>query len=103
MTPAVVRSVGTSRRLAAVQEHEDFEQEPVDQFLLAGVRAGMADSSIADDRRAIFEFARFLGRPVRTTGPEDADRFFADQHKAKRLVHSTVHSKAGRSRSSSIS
>ncbi|MGW3168060.1 hypothetical protein ACWC9Q_35910 [Streptomyces sp. NPDC001142] len=59
MTPAVVRSVGTSRRLAAVQEHEDFEQEPVDQFLLAGVRA--------------------------------------------RLAHSTVHSKAGRSRSSSIS
>ncbi|MFF4316964.1 site-specific integrase [Streptomyces sp. NPDC001507] len=94
MTLAVVRSIGTARRLATAQEYEDFEQELVDQFLLAGVGAGMADSSIADDRRAIFEFVRFLGRPVWTTGPEDADRFLADQRKAKRLAHSTVQSRA---------
>ncbi|WP_424863871.1 hypothetical protein [Streptomyces sp. MMS24-I29] len=37
---------------------------------------------------------RFLGRLVWTTGPEGADRFFADQRKPKRLAHSTVHSKA---------
>ncbi|WP_237292430.1 MULTISPECIES: hypothetical protein [Streptomyces] len=55
----------------------------------------MADSSIADDRQAIFEYVRFLGRPVWTSGPEDADRFLADQRKVKRLLaHSTVQSKA---------
>jgi site-specific recombinase XerD len=94
MTLAVVRSIGTPRRLATAQEYEDFEQELVDQFLLAGVGAGMADGSIADDRRAIFEFVRFLGGPVWTSGPEDADRFLADQRKVKRLAHSTVQSKA---------
>ncbi|MFF5676230.1 integrase [Streptomyces hygroscopicus] len=90
MTLAVVRSIGTPRRRATAQEYEDFEQELVDQFLLAGVGAGMADSSIADDRQAIFEYVRFLGRPVWTNGPEDADRFLADQRKVKRLAHSTV-------------
>ncbi|MFJ6251825.1 MULTISPECIES: hypothetical protein [unclassified Streptomyces] len=94
MTLAVVRSIGTPRRLATAQEYEDFEQELVDQFLLAGVGAGMADGSIADDRRAIFEYVRFLGRPVWTSGPKDADRFLADQRKVKRLAHSTVQSKA---------
>ncbi|GAA2359787.1 tyrosine-type recombinase/integrase [Streptomyces violaceusniger] len=54
----------------------------------------MADGSIADDRRVIFEYVRFLGRPVWTSGPEDADRFLADQRKVRRLAHSTVQSKA---------
>ncbi|MFD8810444.1 integrase [Streptomyces sp. NPDC059627] len=94
MTLAVVRSIGTPRRLETAQEYEDFEQELVDQFLLAGVGAGLSDDSIADDRRAIFEFVRFLGRPVWATAPEDADRFLAHQRKVKRLAHSTVQSKA---------
>ncbi|MDO0909766.1 hypothetical protein QQM39_02475 [Streptomyces sp. DT2A-34] len=76
------------------QEYEDFEQELVDQFLLAGVGAGPSDDSIADDRRAIFEFVRFLSQPVWATAPEDADRFLAHQRKVKRLAHSTVQSKA---------
>ncbi|MET9750109.1 hypothetical protein ABZZ92_31030 [Streptomyces ardesiacus] len=41
MTLAVVRSIGTPWRLATAQEYEDFEQELVDQFLLAGIGAGM--------------------------------------------------------------
>ncbi|WP_406451157.1 hypothetical protein OH768_07105 [Streptomyces sp. NBC_01622] len=94
MTLAVVRSIGTPRRLETAQEYEDFEQELVDQFLLAGVGAGLSDDSIADDRRAIFEFVRFLSRPVWATAPEDADRFLAHQRKAKRLAHSTVQGKA---------
>ncbi|MEU9244473.1 hypothetical protein [Streptomyces sp. NPDC048385] len=81
---AVVRSSGVPRRLETAQEYADFEQELVDQFLLAGLGAGISDGSIADDRRAIFEFVRFLGRPVWTAGPEDADRFLPDQRKAKR-------------------
>ncbi|MEH0658442.1 hypothetical protein QA860_12005 [Streptomyces stelliscabiei] len=64
MTLAVVRSIGTPRRLETAQEYEDFEQELVDQFLLAGVGAGLSDDSIADDRRAIFEFVGFLGAPL---------------------------------------
>lgn len=83
-----------ARRLTTAQECEDFEQELVDQFLLAGACAGMADGSIADDRWAIFEFVRFLGRPVWTSGPEDADRFLAVQRKVKRLAPSTVQTKA---------
>lgn len=82
MTLAVVRSIGAPRWLGTTQEYEDFEQELVDQFLLAGLGAGLADSSIEDDRRAVFEFVQFLGQPVWTAGPEDADRFLADQRTA---------------------
>lgn len=94
MTLAVVRSIGAPRRLETAQEYEDLEQELVDQFLLAGVGAGLSDDSTADDRRVIFEFVRFLGRPVWTTTPKDADRFLADQRKVKRLAHSRVQGKA---------
>ncbi|WP_232542879.1 tyrosine-type recombinase/integrase [Streptomyces sp. QHH-9511] len=94
MTLAVVRSIGAPRRLETAQEYEDFEQELVDQFLLAGLGAGLADSSIEDDRRAVFEFVRFLGRPVWTAGPEDADRFLTDQRRVKKLGHGTVQRKA---------
>lgn len=74
MTLAVVRSIGAPQRLETAQEYEDFEQELIDQFLLAGLGAGLADSSIEDDRRAVFEFVRLLGdrcgrrRPRTRTG-----------------------------------
>ena len=45
--------------------------------LLAMVGAGMTDGHVAADRAALFEFIRFLGRPVWTPTPEDADRFLA--------------------------
>ena len=35
MTLAVVRSLGAPRLLATAQDAEDFEQEMVDQYLLA--------------------------------------------------------------------
>ncbi|WUN36231.1 hypothetical protein OHT20_00420 [Streptomyces caniferus] len=94
MTLAVVRSIGAPPRLETAQEYEDFEQELVDQFLLAGLGAGLADTSIEEDRRAVFEFVRFLGRPVWTAGPEDADRFLTDQRKVRKLGHGTVQRKA---------
>jgi hypothetical protein len=39
---AAVRSLDAPRSLQSVQEQEDFEQELVDQFLLAAVGAGWA-------------------------------------------------------------
>ena len=61
MDLAVVRSLGAPRRLDSAQEREDFEQELVDQFLLAAVGAGACDGTVLEARSVIFEFARFLG------------------------------------------
>ena len=55
--------------LASAQELEDFEQELVDQYLLAAVGAGLATATVGGDRAVIFEFIRFLGRPVWTARP----------------------------------
>jgi site-specific recombinase XerD len=94
MTAAVVRSLHAPRQLASVQEVEDFEQELLDQFLLACVGAGSTDGSVADDRAVLFGFARFLGAPVWTTQPEDVDRFLAFQRRDRGLAKSTVQRKA---------
>jgi Phage integrase family len=42
-------SLDAPRSLPSVQEREDFEQELVDQFLLAAVAAGMGDASERHD------------------------------------------------------
>ena len=55
---AVVRSLDAPRRLASAEELEDYEQELVDQYLLAAVGAGIGDASVGGDRAAIFEFIR---------------------------------------------
>jgi len=81
---AVVRSLGGPRRLRSAQDVEDFEQELVDQFLLACVGAGLADTTVSDDRAVIFELARFLGRPLWTAEPADVDRFLAQQRRLGR-------------------
>ena len=81
---AVVRSLGGPRRLRSAQDVEDFEQELVDQFLLACVGAGLADSTVSDDRAVIFELARFLCRPLWTAEPADVDRFLAQQRRLGR-------------------
>lgn len=77
MALALVRSIDSPRRLGTAQEIEDYEQELVDRFLLASVGAGCRDSTIAGDRSVLFEFIRFLGRPVWTARPADADRYLA--------------------------
>lgn len=66
------------------QELEDFEQELVDQHLLAAVGAGLGDSTVGNDRAVIFEFIRFLGRSVWTAHAHDADRFLTHQRKLGR-------------------
>ncbi|MGV9387282.1 hypothetical protein ACWDRB_66715 [Nonomuraea sp. NPDC003707] len=70
-----MRALGAPRRLRTAQEIEDFEQELVDQYLLAGVGAGVTDGVLAADRSVIFELARFCGQPIWTVGPGEADRF----------------------------
>src|SRR5690606_23559305 len=94
VTLAVVRSLSAPRRVATAQEVEDFEQELVDQFLLAAVGAGCADSTVAQDRSVLFEFIRFLGRPVWTGQPGDADRFLAHQRTTLGRARLTVQQKA---------
>ncbi|MFE5565052.1 tyrosine-type recombinase/integrase [Amycolatopsis japonica] len=94
MSLAVVRSLGSGRRLRTPQELEDFEQELVDQYLLAAVGAGVGDETIRQDRFAIFEFLRFLSRPLWTARPEDADQFLSSQRKTRQLARSTVYKKA---------
>ncbi|NUT07681.1 MAG: tyrosine-type recombinase/integrase [Hamadaea sp.] len=94
MALAVVRSIDSPRRLATGQQREDYEQELVDQFLLASVAAGCRDTTVAGDRGALFEFIRFLGRPVWTAKPADADRFLAHQRHSLGRSHSTVAGKA---------
>ncbi|WP_223874331.1 integrase [Salinispora mooreana] len=65
----------------------------MDQYLLACVGAGIRDSTVGGDRSTLFEFVRFLGRPVWTAKPADADRFLAAQRHGGRSAL-TVQKKA---------
>ncbi|MEU8782643.1 hypothetical protein [Streptomyces sp. NPDC048637] len=78
MSLAVVRSLGAPRQLQTPQEFEDFEQEIVDQYLLACLGAGVEDTTLNSDCSVVFEFIRFLGRPVWAAGPEDAKATHAE-------------------------
>jgi site-specific recombinase XerD len=91
VTLAVVRSLDAPRRLATAQEAEDFEQELVDQYLLAAVGAGVCDSTVGGDRAAIFELARFTAKPLWATRPADVDRFLADQRRRGRARLTVQH------------
>lgn len=91
---AVVRSLGFPRRLRTPAEIDDFEQELVDQWALAMAAAGHLDSSIAGERASVVEFVRFLGRPVWSAAPEDADRYLRWLRGERRQAHSTVKDKA---------
>ena len=59
----MVRNLGAPSGLASERDVEDFEQELVDQFVLAMVGAGMSDGMVERDRSVIFEFVRFLRPP----------------------------------------
>lgn len=91
---AVVRSLDSPKRLESVEDIKDFEQELVDQYLLAAVGSGVCDSTVGSDRSTIFEFVRFMGRPVWAAQPGDADRFLVFQRKEKCLAPLTVQKKA---------
>jgi site-specific recombinase XerD len=94
VTLAVVRSLDSRRRPSTPDEFDDFEQELVDQYLLAAVGAGACDATIVEDRSVLFEFIRFLSRPIWTARPEDADRFLAHQRRELGRARLTVQHKA---------
>src|SRR5882757_1897565 len=91
---AMVRSLGAPKRLSTSQEMEDFEQELVDQYLLAALGAGIGDGSVGHDRSVLFEFIGFLGRPIWTAQPHDADKFLTRQRKELGRARQTVQQKA---------
>ncbi|WP_019869720.1 hypothetical protein [Salinispora oceanensis] len=93
---AVVRSIGSAERFKnpSPRAVEELEQELVDQYALAAVGAGLTDGHIAQERSTVFEFLRFLGRPLWTAGPQDADWFLVFQRRDRGNARSTVQSKA---------
>ena len=94
MALAVVRSLGSARRLRSPTELEDFEQELVDQYALAMAGSGTSDRHVTQDRAVLFEFLRFLGRPVWTAEPEDADRYLTHLRRDRDQAKITVQQKA---------
>lgn len=92
---AVVRSLGSARRLVSAAEFEDFQQELIDQWSLAMAASGVVDSTVLRERGAVIEFTRFLGRHLWTAGPHDADRWLRHLRVHQRQAASTVRGKAG--------
>jgi site-specific recombinase XerD len=82
------------RRLVAQAEFDDFEQELVDQWSLAMAGAGVTDTHVRHQRGAVVEFLRFVGRPVWTVTPEDADEWLKSL-RARGQAPSTVKDKSG--------
>lgn len=91
---AVVRSIDAPRRLNTAAELEDFEQELVDQYALASSGSGITDRQVTKERYVLFEFVRFLSRPVWTCQPKDADRYLVHLRKERGLAPATVTEKA---------
>lgn len=94
MALAVVRSLGSRRRLRTPTELEDFEQELIDQHALAMAGAGFTDGHVSRDRATVFEFVRFMGRPVWTVEAEDADRYLVWLRRDRGQAATTVQGKA---------
>lgn len=80
--------------MRGAQELEDFEQELVDQYCLAQAASGFTDAHVASGRAVIFEWTGFVGRPVWTSTPEDADRFLLWLRRDRRQAKQTVQQKA---------
>lgn len=94
MTLTVVRSLDSARSLRGDLDVEEFEQELIDQYSLALGAVGINDKTAESDRSVIFEFARFMGRPLWTAQVEDADRFLRAARRERGLAKSTVAGKA---------
>lgn len=95
MALAVVRSLSSARSRRHGEDEEEFEQELIDQYAIACAAAGTTDESVAQDRAAVFEFVRFLGRRLWSAVPDDADGYLSWLRGARGLARSTVQGKAG--------
>lgn len=94
MELAVVRTIRSPRTLGTAQELEDFEQELVDQYALAMAASGVGDDHVSAQRAVLFEFIRFLGRPVWTVETADADRFLLWLRGTRKQATATVANKS---------
>jgi site-specific recombinase XerD len=90
----VVRSLRSPRWLSTAQELEDFEQELVDQYALAMVASGVTDDYVSMHRTVLFEFIRFVDRPVWTVEADDADRYLTWLRKNRGQARNTMFAKA---------
>lgn len=90
MTLAVVRTLGSAQSVRPA-DVEDFEQEMLDQYVIAC--DGLSDSYVAFERRVLFEYVRFLGRPVWTAEPADGDRYVRWLRRDRELAPSTLQGK----------
>ena len=93
MALAVVRSIRSPRTLVTVQDAEDFEQELVDQYALAMSASGVGDEHVSSHRATLFEFIRFLGRPLWTAEASDADQYLAWLRSSQGQATSTRYAK----------
>ena len=94
MTLAVVRSIDAPRRLVTIEDTEEFEQELVDQYALALSGSGVGDATVAAQRSTVFDFIGFLGRPVWTAEPADADGYLNRLRRERGLARQTVRQRA---------
>jgi integrase/recombinase XerC len=78
--------------LRSAQDVEDFEQEIVDEYMLAMAASGLSDGHVRGTRATVIEFARSLPGPLWEATFVDADRFLAEQ---RRLGHA-VSTRAGK-------
>jgi hypothetical protein len=92
---AVVRSLSSARSRRYGEDEEEFEQELIDQYAIACAAAGTTDQLVSQDRTAIFEFVRFVGRRLWTAAPDDADRYLSWLRGTRGQARSTVQGKAG--------
>lgn len=94
MALAVVRSLDSPRALVTSTDVEDYEQEIVDQYALAQLGAGLTDGHVRGERHAIVEFARFVGGPLWSATPEDADRYLTWLRRDRGQARRTIEGKA---------
>lgn len=94
MTLTAVRNPRFSQRLLTSEDALDYEQELVDQFVMAVAAAGVTDPHAAQLRSVTVSFIRFLGRPVWTATSADADRFLLYLRKDCGQARTTLASKA---------
>lgn len=76
MSPAAVADLRTARLMETAEDLEDLETDLLAGFVLARASAGMADVTIRHDLMYLEQIRTWLGRPLWTMQPADADRFF---------------------------
>ena len=91
---AIVRSLGSPRRLRDAAELSDFGQELLDQWALSMAAAGCSDGHVQRRLWVVADFAEFLGRPLWCADADDADRFLCWLRRDRCQARSTVKDKA---------